>query len=127
MHHQSLQGHYRAKHHVRYCICMQSFTNEAPEVGTDLLLAIGQLAVFTHSHRFLLNVVLGEQTRLTRHHLADGSWNHHVLDCVIGLAWLPSRRGNHLEKKKKRRLTFTRSADSKSIQIQSMQIKPLEI
>lgn len=67
------------------------FTNDG-----NLLLTVSQLAIFTHSHRLLLDVILREQTRLAGHHLHDGSWDHHVLDSVVGLPRLPSLWRNHL-------------------------------
>lgn len=63
-----------------------------------LLLTVSQLAVFTHSHWLLLDVILREQTRLASHYLRDRSWDHHVLDGVVGLPRLPSLWRNHLKK-----------------------------
>lgn len=64
----------------------------------NLLLTVSQLAIFTHSHRLLLDIILCEQTRLSRHYLHDGSWDHHVLDSVVALPRLPSLWRNHLRK-----------------------------
>lgn len=65
---------------------------------SDLLLAVGQLAILSHSHRLLLDVVLSKQPRLPSHHLRDGGWNHHVFNGVVALPWLPALWGNHLMK-----------------------------
>lgn len=93
----------------KWCLCISKlsyttrtrFTNEG-----NLLLAVSQLAIFTHGHWFLLDVILREQTRLAGHHLHDGSWDHHVLDSVVGLPRLPSLWRNHLRKDNIYRLVF---------------------
>lgn len=64
----------------------------------NLLLAVSHLSIFAHSHGFFLDIVLGEQTGLTSHHLRYGSWNHHVFNGVISPPWLPALWGNHLVK-----------------------------
>lgn len=73
-----------------------AFINEAS--GPDLLLAVGQLAVLANGHGLLLDVVLSEQSRLSSHHLRDGSWNYHVLYAVIIPPRLPALWRNHLVK-----------------------------
>lgn len=62
-----------------------------------LLSAVGQLAVLPHGHGLLLDVVLGKEAWLARHHLHDGSRDRHLLNDVVWLPWLPALRGNHLQ------------------------------
>lgn len=63
----------------------------------NLLFAVGQFAIFSHSHGLLLNVVLREKSRLTSDHLHDGSWNDHLFNGLIGASGLPLFRRNDLE------------------------------
>lgn len=64
-----------------------------------ILLTIGQVTIISNQHWFLLNIILGEESRLPSHHLLDGSGDDHAVNVVIGPAWLPLLGRNHLERR----------------------------
>lgn len=63
------------------------------------LVCVGGFAELANSHGLLLNVVLGEQTRLACYHLLDGRWDHQIIDVVIGASGFPVFGWYHLHHK----------------------------
>lgn len=57
--------------------------------GGGSLVTVGELAELVDGHGLLLDVVLREETRLTRHHLLDGRRDDQLIDVVVRAPGLP--------------------------------------
>lgn len=66
-----------------------------------LLVTVGNPTKFFDCHGLLLYVVLSEKARLARHHLLNRSWNHQIINVVIGTSSPPLFWGNNLKWKSK--------------------------
>lgn len=89
----------------------------------NLLFAVGQFAIFAHSHGLLLDVVLCEKSWLTSDHLHDGSGNNHLVDGLIGAPGLPLFRRNDLEvnQREKYRMRSFDGVSEKSAMLQLLE------
>lgn len=65
------------------------------------LVCVGGFAKLADRHRFLLDVVLSEETRLASDNLLNRGGNHQIVNVVIRVSGLPIFRRHHLQQRHK--------------------------